>query len=250
MTVYEQITELTPHLYVSGVAPMTSLDKLKSLGINLIVNASNLSYKEIFDASDVLCQQISNSSASSSTGQKGGEFNGGALSILCVPVQDQVQANLLPYFQAVADLIRANEERGGKTLVHCLAGVSRSVSLCIAYLITHYQPSPSDLELVAPQPPQNDCKAAGSNSDPKRFTVYQALSFVHSKRKIANPNAGFRQQLLTFESKIRSRHCEEGEQTTPSSDFPDEQVSKLLDKGGQDALFLIHETTRKLRESI
>ena len=36
-----------------------------------------------------------------------------------------------------AELVKANEMVGGKTIVHCIAGVSRSVSLCAAYLMAN-----------------------------------------------------------------------------------------------------------------
>jgi len=245
LSAWQQLTQLTPSLYVSGVAAM-SADKLKSHGIDLIVNASNLSYSEVFGRSDDALSQIS--SAVCTNPEEDCESSNDFL-MLCVPVQDHVQADLLPYFQAVADLIRANEERGGKTLVHCLAGVSRSVSLCIAYLITHYQPSPQDFERV-PAASQQDCKAVGGGggSSENRFTVYQALSFIHSKRVIANPNSGFKQQLLAFESRIRTGQSG-GEQLQGTSHHFSDEVSKL-NKGGQDALFHIEETTKKLRDNI
>lgn len=37
----------------------------------------------------------------------------------------------------VADKIKAIKDRGGKTLVHCVAGVSRSASLVIVYLVKY-----------------------------------------------------------------------------------------------------------------
>ena len=38
-------------------------------------------------------------------------------------------------FQPICELMQANEEKGGSTLVHCVAGRSRSSTLCIAYLL-------------------------------------------------------------------------------------------------------------------
>ena len=39
------------------------------------------------------------------------------------------------FFQPICELIHANEAKGGSTLVHCVAGRSRSSTLCIAYLL-------------------------------------------------------------------------------------------------------------------
>merc|ERR1711865_945919 len=68
---------------------------------------------------------------------------------------------------AVMDEIVAD---GGRVLVHCHEGKSRSVSLCLAYMITREKRSLAD-----------------------------ALAFVKSKRPVARPNAGFIKQLLAIE---------------------------------------------------
>lgn len=54
-----------------------------------------------------------------------------------VPVLDKGEVDLKQYFDEVADLIEGVRQADGKSLVHCVAGVSRSASLCIAYLIKH-----------------------------------------------------------------------------------------------------------------
>ena len=56
---------------------------------------------------------------------------------------------------------------GEKVLIHCIAGVSRSVSVLIHYLMQKYN-MPFD----------------------------QALHMIQRKRSIANPNASFRKQLI------------------------------------------------------
>ena len=73
---------------------------------------------------------------------------------------------VLPKFplQVVADLIHENSLKSGKTIVHCMCGVSRSVSLCIAYLMT-YKPS---------------LKKIGQNMD-----LYEALDYIKARRPIA-----------------------------------------------------------------
>ena len=68
-----------------------------------------------------------------------------------------------------------NEIIGGKTLVHCKSGMSRSVSICIAYLIKY--------------------KKENGNV----MGAEQALKFVKEKRSFAKPIRNFMLQLLHFE---------------------------------------------------
>lgn len=59
---------------------------------------------------------------------------------------------------------------GGKTLVHCHAGVSRSATICIAYVMYS-----------------------------RHASLDTAFEFVRSRRSEISPNAGFMHQLLEFE---------------------------------------------------
>ncbi|KAF2896227.1 hypothetical protein ILUMI_09948, partial [Ignelater luminosus] len=59
---------------------------------------------------------------------------------------------------------------GGKTLLHCIAGVSRSAALCIAYLMKYH-----------------------------RFSLLDAYNYVKLKRPIIRPNCGFFRQLIEYE---------------------------------------------------
>lgn len=54
-----------------------------------------------------------------------------------VPVLDKGEIDLKYYFDEVADLIEQVRLADGCSMVHCVAGVSRSASLCIAYLMKH-----------------------------------------------------------------------------------------------------------------
>jgi protein-tyrosine phosphatase len=62
-----------------------------------------------------------------------------------------------------------NGRRPAKVLVHCHEGVSRSVSVVIAYLMMKYRWHPD-----------------------------QALEYIRTKREIANPNFGFKRQLAEY----------------------------------------------------
>lgn len=54
-----------------------------------------------------------------------------------VQVDDVPSANLAPYFDRVANKLNEVIARGGRVLVHCMAGISRSSTLCIAYLMKY-----------------------------------------------------------------------------------------------------------------
>lgn len=63
---------------------------------------------------------------------------------LQIPVLDKSDINIGVYFDEVADLIEQVRQTNGKTMVHCVAGVSRSTSLCLAYLMKHMKMSLKD----------------------------------------------------------------------------------------------------------
>lgn len=73
-------------------------------------------------------------------------------------------------FQKALEILRKVKSEGGKTLVHCHEGKSRSVSICIAYLMCENQ-----------------------------MTLAESLAFVKSKRPASKPNVGFLKQLLELE---------------------------------------------------
>ncbi len=62
-----------------------------------------------------------------------------------------------------------------KVVVHCIAGISRSASICAAYLIKH-----------------------------RGMSAIEALEFVRSRRRMANPNAGFIGQLGDWEEDCKA----------------------------------------------
>lgn len=86
-----------------------------------------------------------------------------------LPLPDREDQDLMPTLQKALDIIAEAEASGGKVLVHCHEGKSRSVSVCLAYLVS------------------------------KQIPLADALTYVKSKRPVARPNAGFLKQLLAFE---------------------------------------------------
>lgn len=88
------------------------------------------------------------------------------MSINCVYVS--VFIVCLSHTHASTEQVRVS---GGKILVHCMAGVSRSSTICIAYIMAT-----------------------------QKIRMEQAYEFVKSRRRCVSPNFHFMEQLLTFES--------------------------------------------------
>ncbi|XP_044773168.1 dual specificity protein phosphatase 22 [Neomonachus schauinslandi] len=89
---------------------------------------------------------------------------------LCIPAADSPSQNLTRHFKESIKFIHECRLRGEGCLVHCLAGVSRSVTLVIAYIMTITD-----------------------------FGWEDALHTVRAGRSCANPNLGFQRQLQEFE---------------------------------------------------
>lgn len=99
-----------------------------------------------------------------------------------VPVEDDSSENISEYFDNVADLMEATRLRGFSSVVHCMAGVSRSAALILAYMIKY-----------------------------TTFTFLDAFLHVKSIRSPMRPNIGFIQQLSTYEQTIRGKRSVEFE---------------------------------------
>lgn len=83
---------------------------------------------------------------------------------------DTPDQNISQYFSVCNDFIHAARLRDGNVLIHCLAGMSRSVTVTVAYImsVTH-------------------------------LTWKESLKVVRTGRSVANPNWGFQMQLRDFE---------------------------------------------------
>lgn len=86
-----------------------------------------------------------------------------------IKVDDNANENIIQYFGECIDYIEESE----KVYVHCIAGVSRSSSVVIAYFIWKYQ-----------------------------CTYKLAFNFINEIRKIA-PNKGFVDQINMFEKLLK-----------------------------------------------
>ncbi|KAM9330919.1 dual specificity protein phosphatase 18 [Gastrophryne carolinensis] len=96
---------------------------------------------------------------------------------LQIPVEDNPQAPLGDSFEVVADKIHEVEAGGGCTLVHCQAGISRSATLCLAYLMKY-----------------------------RRLPLLEAHSHLKKCRPMIYPNSGFWGQLIDYEMELYGKN--------------------------------------------
>ncbi|XP_019740803.1 dual specificity protein phosphatase 18 [Hippocampus comes] len=91
-----------------------------------------------------------------------------------IPLSDTPTTPLGDHFDEVADKIQHVAQSGGRTLVHCTAGVSRSTALCMAFLVKHHG-----------------------------VTLMEAHARVKTCRPMTRPNNGFWKQLIQYEEELR-----------------------------------------------
>jgi len=138
------MTQILPHLYVGNEVDAANLDALRLHGISHILNVTN----------SVPCFHEGES----------------AMRYMRIPVRDNGLINLRMHFQSALDFIEEARRRNARVLVHCHAGISRSSTVVIAYVMKHMN-----------------------------LAMAQAYQFVKSKRPIIAPNLGFVGQLMEFE---------------------------------------------------
>ncbi|CAN9513437.1 unnamed protein product [Ophioblennius macclurei] len=93
-----------------------------------------------------------------------------------VEAHDSCNFDMSVNFQAAADFINSALSRGGKVLVHCHVGVSRSATLVLAFLMLK-----------------------------QHLTLVEAICAVKTHRGVI-PNRGFLRQLITLDGKLFGTH--------------------------------------------
>ncbi|KAL5105440.1 Sentrin-specific protease 7 [Taenia crassiceps] len=92
---------------------------------------------------------------------------------LRIPIHDNGRADMVPYFERAFAFLDSAKDCSGRVLIHCFAGISRSPTLAIAYLM-HDQ----------------------------RITFDEAYNRVKAMRPKISPNFNFIGQLTDFERRL------------------------------------------------
>ncbi|CAL1592648.1 unnamed protein product [Knipowitschia caucasica] len=124
------------------------------------------------------------------------------ITYLCISASDHSKQNLTQYFKDSIVFIHESRLKGESCLVHCVAGVSRSVTLVVAYIMT--------------------VTARG---------WVDSLAAVRAARPCAGPNLGFLRQLEEFENTELAQYRVWWKGLYGKNLFnDDEEVSELLVK--------------------
>ncbi|XP_042289131.1 dual specificity protein phosphatase 13-like [Thunnus maccoyii] len=143
--------EVWPNLYLGDM--FMSHDKLGlwQLGVTHVLNAAH----------GKLCCKGSD------------DFYGTTVKYYGVPANDLPTFDLSPFFYPAAEFIQQALTSGGKVLVHCAVGVSRSAALVLAYLMIHHH-----------------------------LSLLSSIRCVQQKRWVF-PNRGFLRQLISLDRKLQ-----------------------------------------------
>ncbi|CAB1459232.1 unnamed protein product [Pleuronectes platessa] len=118
---------------------------------------------------------------------------------LCISAADHSKQDLTQYFRDSITFIHESRLKGEGCLVHCVAGVSRSVTLVVAYVMT----------------------VTGRG-------WVEALAAVRAARPCAGPNLGFLKQLEEFENMELKEYRASWKERYGNQTFNDEEELAAL----------------------
>ena len=100
------------------------------------------------------------------------------------------QANISIHFTEISDFIDEGLSSGGKVLVNCQKGVSRSSAAVLAYLMLRHNMTAVDALLEV-------------DSEMQRIEIKKVPRFQVRKQRDVRPNEGFLRQLADLDNKLR-----------------------------------------------
>lgn len=181
--------EILPFLYLGSAYQASRQDYLSGLRITALLN---LSRRELQPAGDHYDYKW-------------------------IPVEDNNMADISSHFQEAIDFIDHVKQSGGKVLVHCEAGISRSPTICMAYIMRT-----------------------------QRLQLEEAFDLIKQRRALVSPNFSFMGQLQQFESEVLASaplgHVATPEPATPcpqesASFFTSEFASTFNTKNFEPSVF-------------
>ncbi|XP_014216551.1 dual specificity protein phosphatase 7 [Copidosoma floridanum] len=153
--------EILPHLYLGNAANSEDSESLARHGIQYILNVTP-DLPNVFESD-------------------------GSIKYMQIPISDHWSQNLASFFPQAIQFIEEARNSDKGVLVHCLAGISRSVTITVAYLM-------------------HKCN----------LSLNDAFNLVRSRKSNIAPNFHFMEQLHSFERELRDlRNRAGGDGGTP-----------------------------------
>ncbi|XP_026111107.1 dual specificity protein phosphatase 8-like [Carassius auratus] len=143
------LTRILPHLYLGSQRDVLNKELMTQNGITYVLNASNTCPKPDFISDNHFMR---------------------------IPINDSYCEKLLPWLEKTNEFIDKAKVANCRVIVHCLAGISRSATIAIAYIM----------------------KTMCLSSD-------DAYRFVKDRRPSISPNFNFLGQLLEFERGLQMK---------------------------------------------
>lgn len=139
-----EVSKITDHIYLTGFAGVTNRN-IKKYGITCLVSV----IVEVPSFYITKCE------------------------VYKVRIFDRPSISLFKYFDQVSDKLAEIENKGGRALINCFGGVSRSPVMCLAFLMKYHGMSLRD-----------------------------AHAYMLAKRIYIRPNINFWRQLVDYELKL------------------------------------------------
>ena len=181
-----QCAEVTPFLFVSGREVAADEAALRRHGITHVVNCAGLHVPNFFEE-----QKKEREGGVTGEGRSAASTSSSSPPLRCQYLtlnmfDSKIGEDLTWFVYDVIAFVEEARKNGGKVLVHCIQGVSRSCSFCIAYLMWASSSSQSS-----------------SSSFSAALGFKEAFAFVKERRLVASPNVAFTCNLVEW-AKLRS----------------------------------------------
>ena len=142
----KEIDQITDTIYLGNVEAAFDIPKLKKLGIRKILTVMSAF---------------------------GNHYSENAFIHKTIDIDDDYESNIICYFKECLLFMDGYD----KVFVHCAAGMSRSATIVVAYLMWK-----------------------------RKLSLNEAIKFVKNKRPVISPNLNFMRQLEIFEELLKKKN--------------------------------------------
>lgn len=149
------IVEIIPHLYISNWETSNNPYILKKYNIKAVISL------ETTPKPDYILDY----------------YNKNKIEHMYIYIHDSPDVNISEHFDETYEFIHKHIQKGDNVLVHCMAGISRSSTIILNYML------------------RISYESGQGNSCPCNL-FKSVLEYARKQRPIINPNSGFQKQLL------------------------------------------------------